>query len=242
MGIAPRFPSLRADAALADVQVRQTLAMGLVPVGICLLLAAAVAPDWPSTGLWVGGGAAIGGMALIWGLWKKSEGRDMRGYSTVHFLVRYLFVGLCPALMWLVFGGVILDLAGLFPPLMLALLLLLYPAGRILHEMDAEGAGPSPRWQRARILCGLAQMISAVLALAGILSGAVVEAHRDYPTDPTPALLVIWILALLALVVGVALAVSRWPSGLGRAETHQPLDDEPAQGPRAPSRFGSDRY
>lgn len=42
-----RFPTLASNAALADVQVRQTLAMGLVPLGLALLLMAAMAPDPP---------------------------------------------------------------------------------------------------------------------------------------------------------------------------------------------------
>ncbi|MDD3440806.1 MAG: hypothetical protein PHU50_05070, partial [Kiritimatiellae bacterium] len=64
---ATRFPSLASNAALADVQARQTLAMGLVPLGLALLLMAAMAPDRPLPGLWAGAGLALGGMALMWG-------------------------------------------------------------------------------------------------------------------------------------------------------------------------------
>lgn len=242
MGGTARFPSLGSDAALADVQVRQTLAMGLLPIGIVLLLAAAGAPDWPSPGLWAGAGFALGGMGLVWGLWRRSGRRYLRGFSTVHFLVRYLFVVLCPALLWIVFGEVIIALAGFFPPLMLGLLLLLYPVGRILHERAGPDTLANPRWEMARILCREVQTVLFVLALFGMLSGAVVEAHRDYPTDPTPLLLFLWILALLVVLISVVLAMAHWQRLLGKRDLVQPLDDEGPPPSREPVRFGSDRF
>ena len=84
----PLFLALGAEAPLANVQVRQTLAFGLVPLGLALLLMAAGAPDWPAAGLWGGAAAALGGMALLWGLWRRSGGRPLRGYSLVHYLFR----------------------------------------------------------------------------------------------------------------------------------------------------------
>ena len=242
MGSTARFPSLGSDAALADVQVRQTLAMGLLPIGIVLLLAAAGAPDRPSPGLWIGAGFALGGMGLLWGLWRKSGRRPLQGFSTVHFLVRYLFVVLCPALLWIVFGEVILALAGFFPPLMLGLLLLLYPVGRILHERAGPDTQANPRWEMARILCRQAQMVLFVLALFGMLSGAVVEAHRGYPTDPTPLLLFLWILALLVVLISVVLATAHWQQLLGKRDSPKPLDDASPPPPPDPLRFGSDRF
>ncbi len=102
----PLFPSLCAEAVLADVQVRQTLALGLVPLGIVLLLMAAGAPEWPRPGLWIGAGTTVGGMAC-WGCCGVVPGAvECVDISTTHFLVRYLFIVLCPVLLWIVFGDV----------------------------------------------------------------------------------------------------------------------------------------
>lgn len=242
--VTPNFPSLGSDAALADIQVRQTLAMGLVPLGIVLLLAAAGAPDWPSPGIWIGTGATLGGMALLWGLWRRSGHRYLRGYSTTHFLVRYLFVILCPVLLWIVFGEVIVELAGIFPPLLMALLLLLYPVGRILRERVGPDPLQTPHIEMARIICQQIEMVLFVFAIIGILSGAVLDAQRDLPTDPTPLLLFFWVLALLAVLAGVVLATAHWQHLFGRRNAPQPLDDAPPppKSGKPPLHFGSEKF
>ena len=62
---APWFPGLSADARLADAELRLTLAIGLLPLGIALLLMAAGLPDWPSPGLWAGLGLTLAGMGVL---------------------------------------------------------------------------------------------------------------------------------------------------------------------------------
>ena len=71
----PLFPSLGAETALADVQMRQTLALGLVPLGLVLLLFAAAAPDAPPWSVWVAGGLALGGLAVLAGMWRRAGRR-----------------------------------------------------------------------------------------------------------------------------------------------------------------------
>lgn len=240
----PLFVPLAAEAPLANVQVRQTLAFGLVPLGLSLLLMAAGAPDWPAAGLWGGAAAALGGMALLWGLWRRSGGRPLRGYSLVHYLIRYLFVLLCPVLLWIVFRDVILDLAGVLPPILLGLLLLVYPASRILREIAGPDPLAAPHLEMACIVCQQIEMVLLVFSIAGLISGAIVDANRDYPTDPSPLLIAIWLLALLALLAGAVMGFSHGVRLFARSAPPQPLDDEPP--PAAPRdqgpRFGSDRF
>ena len=241
----PILPHLAAEAPLASVQIRQTLAFGLVPLGLALLLMAAGAPDRPSAGLWGGALGALGGMAFLWTLWRRSAGRPLRGFSVVHYFVRYFFVVLCPLLLWSVFGDMILDLAGAMPPILWGLLLLVYPASRMLHEIVGPDPMVAPRVEMAYIVCRQIEMVLIVFSIAGILSGAIVDANRNYPTDPAPLLIVIWLLALLALLAGAILGVSHAVRLFTRASPPQPLDDAPP--PAAPSRgegprFGSDRF
>ena len=240
----PLFSSLGAEAPLAGVQVRQTLAFGLVPLGLALLLMAAGAPDWPAAGLWGGAAAALGGMALLRGLWRRSGGRPLRGYSLVHYLIRCLFVLLCPLLLWFAFSDVILELAGAMPPILLGLLLLVYPASRILREIVGPDPLAAPHLEMACIVCQQIEMILLVFSIAGLISGAIMDANRDYPTDPSPLLIVIWLLALLALLAGAVMGFSHGGRLFTRSAPPQPLDDEPP--PAAPrkegSRFGSDRF
>jgi hypothetical protein len=239
----PLFPSLCAEAALADVQVRQTLAMGLVPLGIVLLLFAAVSPKWPPPGVWVGGGLAIAGMGLLWGMWRRSGHRRVCGFSTTHFLIRYLFIVLCPVLLWIVFGGMILEMAGIFPPILLGLLLLVYPVSRILRERVGPDPMLVPHVEMAHIICQQIQMVLGAFALVGLVSGAVLDANRDYPTDPTALLLVLWMLALMAVLAGVVLGAAHWIRLFGKRQNPQPLDDEapPADSKPGP-RFGSEKF
>ena len=229
----PLFPSLGAETALADVQMRQTLALGLVPLGLVLLLFAAAAPDAPPWSVWVAGGLALGGLAVLAGMWRRAGRRYLRGYSTTHFLIRYLFVILCPLLLWIVFGRTILELGGLFPPLLLALLLLLYPAGRILQERVGPDPTAVPRFAMAYLVCQQIQMVLLVVALVGLLTGVVLDANRDYPTDPTPLLLFLWLLALLALLAGIVLTVAQWHRLFGQRQPPQSLDDPPPPSPPA---------
>ena len=241
---ATRFPSLGSDAALADVQVRQTLAMGLVPLGMALLLMAAMAPDWPTPGLWIGAGASMGGMALLRTLWRMSGNRYMKGFSTTHFLVRYLFIVLCPALLWIVFGEVVVEKAGWLPPVLLGALLLLYPVGRILQEREGSGPGETPRVEIARIACGQLQMVLGVFAMIGGLAGAVVDAQEDYPTDPTALLLFLWMLALLAVLGGAVMVVGHWKRLFGKSKAPPQLLDDVSSHETAknPLRFGSEKF
>ncbi|GEM_PF-639970 len=239
----PAFPSLAAEASLAQVQVRQTLAMGLVPLGIVVFLVAATAPEWPSAGLWIGAALITAAMSLLVVLWRRSGHQHLRGYSTTHFLIRYLFIVLCPLLLWVVFGEVILELAGAGPPILLALLLLIYPVGRILREQVGPDPMQSPRLEMARITCQQLQMILFVFAFMGMLSGAIRDANQDYPTDPTVVLLLLWLLALTAILAGAVLWGAHWIHLFGKPSPPQPLDDEPPPGPpREPPRFGSDRF
>ena len=239
----PLFPALAAEAALADIQVRQTLALGLVPLGIALLLMADTAPEWPSAGLWIGAGAVLGGMAIMWILWRRSGHVHRAGYSTVHYLIRYLFIVLCPWLLWPVFGDMILDLAGGFPPICFGLLLLVYPIGRILRERVGPDPMLAPHIEMAHIACQQIEIILFVFSLAGLVSGAVLDANRDYPTDPFPLLIVIWLLAFLTLLAGAVMGFTHWIHLYTKTAPPQPLDDAPdASAHTRPSRYGSERF
>ena len=174
----PLFPSLGAETALADVQMRQTLALGLVPLGLVLLLFAAAAPDAPPWSVWVAGGLALGGLAVLAGMWRRAGRRYLRGYSTTHFLIRYLFVILCPSAVDCV-RATILELGGLFPPLLLALLLLL-SSGHILRAGWAITAVPGSH--------GLSGLPADPDGSAGCRAGGTADRRGSgcqpgYPTD-----------------------------------------------------------
>ncbi len=100
-----------------------------------------------------------------------------------------------------------------------------------------------PHVEMAHILCQQVEMVLGVLALVGLISGAVLDANQAYPTDPTPLLLLLWMLALMAVLAGVVMGVAHWIRLFGRRQPPQPLDDEP---PPAASgkglRFGSDKF
>lgn len=238
-----RFPTLASNAALADVQVRQTLAMGLVPLGLALLLMAAMAPDPPLPGLWIGAALTLGGMGLMWALWRRSGHTYLRGYSTVHFLVRYLFVVLCPLLLWTAFGAVVLEMAGWLPPLLIAALLLLYPFGRLLQERVDPDPMRTPGLELARVACRQLQIGLGSVAFAGLVTGAILDAERDYPTDPAPLLIVIWLLTLLALLGGLVLTVAQAQRLYGRPAPPPTLDDPPPPtSSKKALRFGSEKF
>lgn len=238
------FPSLAAEAALADVQLHQTLALGLVPLGIVVLLFAAVAPEWPSPVIWAGGAATLGGMGLLWIWWRRAGRCYQPGYSTAHFLVRYLFIVLCPVLLWIGFGRAIFDMAGMVLPCLLGVLLVLYPFGRILHERVGPDPRLAPRLTAAYMVCQQVEMILLVAAILILISRAALDARTDEPNDPTPLLLVLlWMLAVMGILAGVVLAVAKWHRLFGRCNLPERLDDPAPPVPAGPClKFGSDRF
>ena len=239
----PLFPSLSSEASHADLQVRQTLAMGLVPMGIAGLMVALTAPAWPPIGLWLGTGTGLAAMAALWNLFRRSGGRYQRGFSAFHFAVRYLFLILCPGLMWTVYGNNVLDISGLLPPVLVGLLLLVYPVGRILREQIGPDPAQSPRLEMLCILCQQVEMALAVIAVIGIVTGAVLDANKDVPSDPTALLILLWMFAVLAVLGAAVLVAAHWIRLFGRVDHPQPLDDPP---PRTSSpntlRFGSEKF
>ena len=239
----PLFPSLSAEASLADVQVRQTLAMGLVPMGIAGLMIAMTAPNWPPVGLWLGTAIGLGAMVMLWKLFRRSGGHYLRGFSTLHFAVRYLFLVLCPGLMWTVYGKTVLDISGLLPPILVGLLLLIYPVGRILREQLGPDPAQTPRLEMACILCQQVEMVLAVIAVIGILTGAILDANKDLPTDPTAILLFLWMLPVLTVLGAAVLVAAHWIRLFGKVDHPQSLDDPPAKTEsKTLLHFGSEKF
>ena len=94
----------------------------------------------------------------------------------------------------------------------------------------------------AYLICVQIEMVLGVFALVGVVSGAILDANRDYPTDPTPLFLLLWMLALIALLLGTVRSVAHWQQLFG-GKADQPLDDPPAASPPKPgSHYGSERF
>ena len=146
-------------------------------------------------------------------------------------------------MLWIVFGDVILEMGGILPPILLGLLLLIYPVSRILRERVGPDPMRAPHVEMAHIVCQQIEMVLGVFSLVGLVSGAILDANRDYPTDPTPLLLLLWMLALLAVLAGAVVGVAHWSRLYGKPRPPQPLDDEPPPPPPGNSlRFGSDKF
>lgn len=224
------FPGLAPDAPPPGPvwAYRQTLVLGLLPVGTALLLAAALLPDTPSRAfLWT---LACGMLPLLLfaALWPRAmhRARRFRGAGLLHYLVRCSPAILTPALLWIAFHRVLHETAGAWPLILLAAALVLHPVTRILHETA------SPRLELARLWVRQTEVLLVLLGILGLLSGAILDAHKDYPTDPTVLLLVLWMLGILLFVASLVLAAIQWQhlrGGLGGAPVPQPrlLDDPP---------------
>ena len=114
---------------------------------------------------------------------------------------------------------------------------------RILRARVGPDPRLAPHLEMAHIACQQLEMVLLVFALAGLVSGAVMDANRDYPTDPFPLLIVIWLLAFLTLLAGAVMGFSHWVQLYTKTAPPQTLDDEPENsGPPPPGPFGSDRF
>jgi hypothetical protein len=243
MADAPLFSYLAIMAPMAQVQARQTLAMALLPMGISVLLVAAMLPALPPVGLWICMGMAIGLMVgfVVVGMWARK--RDWRGFSIFHFLVRYIFIALCPLLLWTGFASTLHEMSGHWPFTLLMVWLVMYPVGRILHEKAGPHGAQSPRLEMAHILVRQVEMLLAVFALMGLVSGVILEANRDYPTDLTTPLLLLWILGVVVLLASALVSAANWVRLFtnGRCSPPQPLDDPPLRSsPRVAKRIRFD--
>lgn len=224
------FASLAPDAPspLPGLAYRQTLLLGLIPLGTALLLAAALYPDAPSTAFLATLAGGMVPLLLFAALWPWAMRRPcrFRGAGVLHYLVRCTPAFLTPALLWLAFHRVLHETAGAWPLILIAVALVLHPVSRILHETA------SPHLELARLWVRQTEVLLILLAILGLLSGAILEAHKDYPTDPTVLLLILWILGILLSVASLVLAAIQWQNLRGEIDTayaplSQPLDDPP---------------
>jgi hypothetical protein len=225
----PLFPDLLPSAPLAVLPYRQTLALALVPLGTALLLAAALLPETPSAAFLMALSAGLLPTLLFAAIWPGlvHRGRTFPGAGLLHYLLRCVPILLTPALLWMAFHRVLHETAGAWPLVLLASAFVLHPVSRILHE-----AG-SPRLELARLWVRQTEVLLVLLGVLGLLSGAILEAHKDYPTDPTVLLLVLWMLGILLFVATLVLASIQWQTlraGSVPGIPGQPLDDPPPPG------------
>lgn len=225
---APFFAAFAPDAPppLPSLAYRQTLALALVPLGTALLLAAAIYPDIPSSAfLWTLAGGLLP-ILLFAVLWPRAMRRAtaFRGAGLLHYLVRCIPAFLTPALLWLAFHRVLHETAGAWPLILIASAFVLHPVSRILHETA------SPRLELARLWVRQTEVLLVLLGILGLLSGAILEAHKDYPTDPTVLLLLLWILGILLFLASLVLSAIQWQTLRSRTAPDllpQLLDDPP---------------
>lgn len=229
------FAALAPDAALAGMAYRMTILLGLIPLGTALLLAAALLPETPSGAFLATLGGGLLPMLLFAVLWPGvlRRGRSFRGAGLLHYFVRCVPAILTPGLLWLAFHRVLHETAGAWPLVLLAVAIVLHPVARILHEMA------SPRFELARLWVRQTEVLLVLLAVLGLISGSILEAHKEYPTDPTVLILLLWILGILLFVAGILLAAFQWQRLRGdmRGGTILPqsLDDPPEEGGEAGS-------
>lgn len=222
------FGALAPDAPLAGMAYRLTLLLALIPIGTALLLAAALLPETPSTGFLAtlaGGLLPMILFAVSWPVAMRRR-RSFRGAGLLHFFVRYVPAILTPGLLWLAFHRILHETAGAWPLILLAAAIVLHPISRILHEMA------SPRFELARLWVRQTEVLLVLLAVLGLLSGSILEAHKDYPTDPTVLILLLWILGILLFFASILLAAFQWQRVRGNQDAGtsippQTLDDAP---------------
>ena len=231
---APLFAAFSPDAPppLPSLAYRQTLALALVPLGTAILLAAALYPDTPSTAFLCTLAGGLLPLLLFAALWPRAMrcSAAFRGAGLLHFLVRCIPALLTPALLWLAFHRVLHETAGAWPLILIASAFVLHPVSRILHETA------SPRLELARLWVRQTEVLLVLLGILGLLSGAILEAHKDYPTDPTVLLLVLWILGILLFLASLVLSAIQWQTLRSRTAPDilpQLLDDPPS--PDSPS-------
>lgn len=227
---APLFATLHPRNPLAGLQYRQTLILGLIPIGTGLLLGAALFPERPPMAMMAslsGGILLLALFAILWPLLLRFRA-PLPGAGTLHFLVRCFLLILTPTLLWITFHRLLHETAGIWPFILLAVAVLLHPPGRICHEAALLDA--SPRWELARLFFIQTEILLGLFALLGFLSGAILEAHKDYPTDPTGLILTLWMLGLLLLLASMLGMAIQWARFRGpRPDSPpQPLDDPPS--------------
>ena len=220
------FPDLLPTAPLAALPYRQTLALALVPLGTAILLSAALLPETPSPAFLSTLSAGLLPTLLFAVFWPPlmRRQRTFSGAGVLHYLLRCIPILLTPALLWMAFHRVLHETAGAWPLVLLACAFVLHPVSRILHETA------SPRLELARLWVRQAEVLLALLGVLGLLSGAILEAHKEYPTDPTVLLLILWMLGILLFVATLVLSSIQWQTlraGTLSNLPPQPLDDPP---------------
>jgi len=256
MGRRAAFPRLAARGPGAGVELAQTVASLLVAVGAAGVLAAGGL--YPAGGLWqplAAGGAGLAALGVLAAARRKAgrapagEEDDPGGFSSLHFAARYA-AGWLLAVLALVFlcGGAGFGGKGVTAFLFALGAGAVHPALRVLRASAAvvaeeEGAVP------LRLLAWIAVFRFAFFALAvcsvtSFLSGAILQAHEPYPTDPTFLLLALWLVAGIAILGGLSLLITYIGTIYGLRMAPRPLDDEPGPGETEPvaGRFHSEEF
>ncbi len=244
------FQQLSLDAPAADVQYRQTLVMGLLPIGLAVFLVALSLPLLPPPGIWIGLAGTIVLMGAFMLLRKWAERREWAGFSIIHFLVRYALAVISVYLIWSILPAALHETSGAMPFILLLLLLLLYPLGRILHELALSGTAASRGLEMVYILCRYLSGLLLLFAVLGLLSGSILEAHKDYPTDPTLLLLLLWVVGFVCVLWMAVLICVQWARlfpDMKILEPHAlddpaPADDHPTPPAHRTIHFDSEKF
>lgn len=197
-----------------------TQRIGFLPILVAALLLYAHPHD-PGQGLWCALGLALGLELILWGAYDLRRpgsaqtrwGRHLTArldfwFPPLMFVIRYAFVALLLIVLWVTIHELGFPTTwwhhGLFILLVVAL-----PTGRFMREI--VGAGESTRGMEllSRFFFYFNIALFTVICV-GTLSSVIIAQSEPYQTDPSPALVLLWLCAVLGLLSCAVLFIGDW--------------------------------
>lgn len=243
------FPRLLPAAAAARLEIAQTIAYALLPLGAALFLRAG--GYYTPGGLW-----ALHAILLVAGVmptvlvfaWRRTLRHPhalASRFSCLQYFFRYYAILLLVSLLLIFLAGIGMGAQGMWAFIFMLLGTAVFPITRVLRGGAAPLHDPLPPQRAVRLAACHVLMFSAyTLAVATFLSGAILRANEAYPTDPTLLVLVFWLIATLLIICSLTLFVNYIGVLYKKQRIHQPLDDPPppAAAAAAPPRFHTDSF
>lgn len=239
-------------------ELRQTYAIGLLPLLIWLVLWMANWPRLPSPGATGLLGMTAGLLLCLWGAWNLEPGKwkHEQWCAHLHFATRYLLAGFSLLMLWWAIQSLGLVIP-VWVDIFAIVLILVWPLARFLHEFYDHPDKPlPPRQNMFQYALFLFRIAIGVWFVTGCINTIILELNRDYPTDPTAILVFFRALAGIITLACFILTAGHWHTLFGRRKTDEirfeevenqdtPPDDSAGRPDAAPARrvsFGSDKY
>lgn len=212
------FQEYRPSFHLSRHHVLRIHLIGLLPLGLSLLLLFAHGAR-SGPGLWTALGLSIGLELLLWGAYHLRHTEDVRStlgdrlvvrldewFPVFAFVIQSILIDLCLVILWVTITELGFP-SSVWHHFLFALFILLLPYFQWIHEVNRMETTPRREWLEH--LSRSLMIINIAIIVASMVQALVQAQSEPFDTDPTPIVLIIWIIAILVVLSAMVLFMGK---------------------------------